>query len=127
MKGHGQKLSRKKEQAIVALLAHPTVGQAATAVGIGESTMFRWLQRDDFRQAYRLSRHEALGQALARMHAAASEAVSTLREVMTDTTAPASTRVSAARSVVELAIKAVELEDIEARVAELERRTEQCT
>jgi hypothetical protein len=48
-------------------------------------------------------------------------AVSVLAKIMLDTTAPASTRVRAADSVLDHAAKAIEIEDIEVRVAELER------
>jgi len=44
-----------------------------------------------------------------------------LRDVMNDTESPASARVSAARAILEIAVKAVELEDLEARIEELER------
>ena len=44
----------------------------------------------------------------------------TLRSVMQDAEAPASARVSAAKTVLETAIKAVELEDLEARIVALE-------
>jgi len=43
---------------------------------------------------------------------------------MVDATAPASTRARAADSVLDHSAKAIELEDIEARVAELERAVE---
>jgi len=43
---------------------------------------------------------------------------------MVDTNSPASTRVRAANSVLDHAAKAIELEDIEQRVSELERAAE---
>jgi phage shock protein A len=43
---------------------------------------------------------------------------------MVDPAAPASTKVRAADSVLDHSAKAIELEDIEARVAELERQAE---
>jgi hypothetical protein len=43
---------------------------------------------------------------------------------MVDPNAPASTRVRAADSVLDHGAKAIEIEDIEARVAELERATQ---
>src|SRR6185312_4812372 len=52
-RGHGDKLGRKAEAAIVALLAHPTMPEAAKAAGVSETTLWRWLQRDDFRKKYR--------------------------------------------------------------------------
>jgi len=49
-----------------------------------------------------------------------SAAVATLGKVMVDQGAPASTRVRAAEAIINHAAKAIELEDIEARVTELE-------
>jgi hypothetical protein len=53
-----------------------------------------------------------------------SAAVSTLGKIMVDPNAPASTRVRAAESILNHTAKAIEIEDIEARVAELERAAE---
>src|SRR5690554_5476893 len=116
----GEKLSRKQEQAIAALLMAPTIAEAANETGIGERTLFRWLQRDDFRRAYRLARQEAMRQAIARLQQAARDAVDTLSAVMRDDTVPATNRVAASRAVLEFALKGAELEDLEARVADLE-------
>lgn len=40
-RGHGDKLGRKAEAAIVTLLAHPTMPDAARAAGISETTLWR--------------------------------------------------------------------------------------
>jgi hypothetical protein len=122
MNGHGEKLSRRQEQAIAALLTAPTIGEAAQAAGISEPTLWRWLQRDDFQAAYRHARREAVSQAIAHLQRVSGEAVETLRAVMTDAEKPAGARVTAARAVLELAIKAVEIEGLEARIADLEER-----
>jgi len=118
--GHGEKLSRKQEQAIAALLSEPTIAAAAEKVGVGEVTLWRWLQREDFQADYQQARREAVAQAIAALQRASSEAVQALREIMVDSGAPASSRVSAAKTVLELALKGVELEDIERRVTALE-------
>jgi hypothetical protein len=55
------------------------------------------------------------------MQQASGAAVSTLLKIMIDSSAPASTRVRAADSVLDHAAKAIELEDIEARVTALEQ------
>jgi hypothetical protein len=39
MAGHGEKLSRKREQAIAALLSASTLVEAAKAAGIGDRTL----------------------------------------------------------------------------------------
>ena len=51
---------------------------------------------------------------------ATGEAVATLRQVMQTADAPASAKVSAAKTILETAVKAVELEDLEARIVALE-------
>lgn len=59
-------------------------------------------------------------QAIAQVQAATGEAVETLRKVMQDADASASAKVAAAKAILETAIKAVELEDLEARIVALE-------
>jgi hypothetical protein len=115
------KFGRKQEEAIAALLSQPTVEQAARAVNIGTRTLLRWLQLPEFKAAYHKARREAFGQATARLQQASGAAVMTLLKIMIDTNAPASTRVRAADSVLDHAAKAIEIEDIEARVAALEQ------
>jgi len=118
----GDKLTTKQEGAIVALLASPSIAEAAKKVGIGTRTLFRWLQDPAFREAYRDARRETVSHAIAMLQAGAMEAVETLRNVMRDAEANAATKVSAAKAVLELSIKAVEVEDLEARIAALEEQ-----
>ena len=120
MKGHGEKLSRNQERAIAALLVHPTMAKAATAAGVGEVTLWRWLQIPEFKEQYRLARREAVSQAVGHLQRSCSVAVLALTDVAQDVNCPASARVSAARTVLELALKGVELEDLAVRVEELE-------
>ncbi len=122
MTGHGEKISRKTEEAIAALLTHATVAEAAQAIGASESTLSRWLKRDDFQEQYRHARREAVNQAIAGLQQGAGEAVQTLRTVMKDATLSAAARVSAAKTVLELALEAAELADLTARVKTLEER-----
>jgi hypothetical protein len=61
------------------------------------------------------------GQATSRLQQASGAAVATLVKIMVDPNAPASPRVRAADSVLDHAAKAIEIEDIEARLAALER------
>src|SRR6266478_8119300 len=57
MSGQGDKLSRKQEQGISALLLHLTLLEAATAIGVDERTLRRWLREDTtFQAAYREAR-----------------------------------------------------------------------
>jgi transposase-like protein len=124
MAGHGEKFGRKKEEAIAALLSQRNLEDAARAVGIGTRTLLRWMQVPEFSAAYRKARWDAVSQSTARLQQATGAAASTLLKIMVDQNTPASTRVRAAECVMNHAMKAIELEDIEARVSELERATE---
>ena len=121
MKGHGEKLTRKQEQAIAALLVEPTIQAAAKVAGVGDATLWRWMQTDDFQAAYRQAKQKVVGHAITQVQQAAGEAVETLRQVMSDPENPASSRVTAAKAVLETALKTVELEDLIARVEKLEQ------
>jgi hypothetical protein len=124
MAGHGEKFGRKKEDAIAALLSQRNIDEAAKVAGIGARTLLRWLKDPDFDAAYRKARRLAFGQSVARLQQASGAAVSTLLKIMLDPAAPHSTRVRAADSVLGHSAKAIEIEDIEARVADIERNLE---
>jgi hypothetical protein len=124
MKGHGAKFSRKMEEAVAALLAHRNHEEAARSVGISPATLLRWQKLPEFQNAYREARRAVHGQSIARLQQATSAAVSTLLKVMVDAGTPPSTKVRAADSVLDHSSKAIELEDIEARLAALEQATE---
>ena len=124
MKGHGSKFGRKKEEAIAALLTQRNIEEAAKATGIAPNTLLKWMKEPEFQKAYRDARRAAYGQAVARLQQGTSAAATTLLKTMIDPTTPASVRVRAAEAIFNHAAKAIEIEDIEARVSELERAAE---
>ena len=81
MVGPGSKFTRKKEEAIAALLTQRNVEEAARAIGIGAQTMLRWLKVPEFQKAYRDARRDAFSQSIARLQQASGAAVSTLLKV----------------------------------------------
>ena len=123
MLGQGAKSGRKKEEAIVALLSHRSIDDAANAVGISSNTLLRWLKDPEFDAAYREARRAAFSQSIARLQQMSGSAAATLGKVMVDPNTPASTKVRAAESILDHAAKAIELEDIEVRIAALEAAT----
>jgi hypothetical protein len=121
MTARGSKLGHKQETAIVALLTHRSIEEAARAVPVSAKTLLRWMKEPEFDKAYREARRLAYGQSIARLQQAASAASSTLLKIMIDPNSPASCRLRAADSVLSHAAKAIEIEDIDARVAALEQ------
>jgi hypothetical protein len=124
MAGHGSKFGRKKEEAIAGLLAQRNVEEAARAAGIGKQTLIRWLKLPEFKAAYLEARRAAVSQSTARLQQASSAAVATLLKIMVDANAPAGARVRAADRVLERANQGIQNEDLEVRIAALERSAE---
>jgi len=116
--GHGEKLTRKAQAAIVALLAHSTIPEAAKSCGVSETTIWRWLQRDEFREKYREAQNKVFDGALGSLQGAATEAVDCLRRNLNCKNPSA--QVQAARIILDYNLKAREMFDLETRVAELE-------
>jgi hypothetical protein len=124
MKGHGSKFGRKQEEAIAALLTQRNVDEAAKSIGVTQQMLLRWMQIPEFDAAYRKARRAAFSQSTARLQQATSAAVSTLLKMMVDTNAPPSVRVRTADSVLDHAKQAIEIEDVELRVAALAQAAE---
>ena len=120
VKGHGSQFGRKKEAAIAALLTQRNLDEAAKSVGVSPNTLLNWMKIPEFDQAYREARRDAFRQSVARLQQASGAAATTLLKIMVDPTAPASTRLRAADIVLAHTSKAIEIEDVEARVAALE-------
>jgi hypothetical protein len=75
---HGDKLTRKQEQAVAALLTEKTVEEAARKAGVGYASLKGWLKRPDFQVAFRQARRQVVDGAVGRIQAATGQAVDTL-------------------------------------------------
>ena len=115
-------LTKKQEIALVALLTHHTSEEAAKDCKISRTTIFKWLQEEPFRNAYRAARAQNVSHAISLIQASCSEAVQVLRQIMNNKDSPAASRVASARTIIETGLKAVEVEEIEARLTALEQR-----
>ena len=120
LKGHGTKFDRKMEQAVAALLTQPNIDLAAKSVGISPNTLLNWMKVPEFQKAYREARRAVYNQAVARLQQAMPLAVQTMLKVLIDPATPASVRVRAAEVISNHSHKAIEVEDVEARVTALE-------
>jgi len=114
------KLAPKQETALLAMLTARNVEEAARTAGVPTRSLHRWLTEPMFANAYREARRMAYAQAITRLQQMSSAAVTILGKVLVDPNTPPSTKVRAADSVLNHAAKAIEIEDIEVRVASLE-------
>lgn len=120
---HGEDaLSAVQHRAVLALLERPTVKDAAEAAGVHKATLYRWLQEEGFQAVYHGARRELLRHVAARLQQISGEAVETLREVMADRTQQGASRVGAARTVLDYAVKAAEQQEVIERLDALEGR-----
>jgi hypothetical protein len=123
MSGHGEKLTRRQEAAIAALLTAPTLADAAAAAGVSHRTLKRWIGVPEFSASYRQARRQVVEVVIGRLQQIAAQAVKTLERNLT-CGQPAG-EIRAALGVLDHATKGVELIDLAARVEELGRLLEE--
>lgn len=121
MTERGKQLEQKQEKAISALLQAQSIREAAKESGIAEATLHRWLKDESFKEAYRAAKREVVQHALCKLQRSAGKAVKVLIDIAEDEKTPASARVSAAKVILETSLKAVEYEDLEKRISEIEK------
>jgi predicted DNA-binding transcriptional regulator YafY len=109
------------EAAIASLLATSTIHEAADQCGVSERTLKRWLAMPEFQAAFIEAKSDMLKAATSKLRREAGAAVDVLSSVAGDTKAPAASRVTAGRALLELAFKSHETEVLEERIATLER------
>ena len=121
-KSASDQLSDAQERAINALLTTRTISEAAQTARVGRATLYRWMRNDEnFRRCLQAARRHALGQATARLQQMAVSSVDALQEIIADSKAGASSRVSGIRTNLDYAYRAIELEDIEERLTRIEQ------
>jgi transposase-like protein len=114
-------ITLKQEMAIAALLSCGSIEKSAKRCDISSRQLYRWLKMPEFANAYREARGQVFGQAVSRLQNITIKAVNVLEKVL-DGKARQTTKVSAARCVLENARRGQELDDIAAQLNNLERK-----
>lgn len=113
-------LPAKQELALRAVISHATLKEAALASGVSETTLWRYMQDEAFSRRLREARRDAVNHAVIRLQRASSDAVTVLHDLMKKEDAPASARITAARTVLDYSMRAVEMDELRTRIEELE-------
>lgn len=121
----GDIITPKQNKALQCLLTEPTKKAAAKAAGIDERTLRNYLATPEFEAEYNKAVSAFIVDATRQAQQALSPALSTLREIVVDKGENATTRVSAARSLLEYTLKLTERVDILNKIKELERLMEE--
>jgi transposase len=115
--------SRKREQAIIALLNTRTIADAAQMAGVSLRTMKRWLADPEFKAQFERAKSELLRTATAKLRREASTCVEVLARIAQDEKAPPAARVSASTVILKFALDAETQEVLEERLRRLEEQS----
>jgi transposase-like protein len=122
MKIREKKLNSKQSKAIILLLEDKSIAEIAGILKVALNTLYKWLETNEvFIKAYAEAREKIFSEALEQLKEASREAVKTLREVMRPGYKE-SARVSASKTILELALKMKEINELEARIKALEEK-----
>lgn len=117
--GHGEKITRKRELAIIALLQYPTIGQAAESCGVSVHTLSKWQRDPNFKRDFEAAKARLFDDAIERLRSGTLKASDALIKHI-DAECPADS-IRAARLTIELYLKTSELRDLARRLEALEQ------
>jgi transposase len=115
-------LTEKQLRVIPYLLSSPSIEDGCKRARVGKTTVYEWLKEGNFRQELKRRRDEMIGRALDSLKANIAKATETLVKHLDSDKEAISIR--AAESIIEFAKQAREHEELEARIASLERKLE---
>jgi len=109
---------------LIALACGATVEAAARQIGISERAAYKRLEKPEFKRQLQELKVDMVQRASSALAAANMEAVKALLELVKPNVAP-STRLGAARSIIELGMKLCEFTDLGQRLLALEQQMQQ--
>lgn len=111
-----------KENIAMYLLTSPTLEEAAKKAKVSTSTLYRLRKKPEFQEVMNQVKKEIFQDTLQKAQGYCMESLEVLRVIMNDPAATDSSRVSAARTVLELGLNSAEQEIIIDKIEQLERR-----
>lgn len=105
-------MTPNKEKALAALLTQPTQEMAAAEAGIDPRTLRRYLADPEFQAEYKKAFSGLVTEATRQAQQSLSAALSTLREILEDSSQAATARIQASRSLLEYGLRLTEITDI---------------
>jgi len=111
-----------REKVLLALIETSSIREAAERSGVGEATIYRFLQDKDFLSDYRSARRQTVESAIAQLQCATGEAVETLKRNLHSEN-PA-IEIRAAQVILDNAFRGLETTDILQRLETIENEFE---
>ena len=109
-----------QEKIIAALLETGNQRDAAQKAGVSVRTVQRYLTQADFITRYNEEKRKILDAANVQIQGALAPSIKALRSIVENKKAPLSTKVMAARAILEYSIRLAEYSELEARIRILE-------
>jgi hypothetical protein len=113
-------LSARQKRFLQALLNSKSAREAARKVKVGEKTAYRWLRQPAFREALAEAEADLLEAATRRLLALQASALDAVGAVLADEHLPPTYRLSAARLVLDSALRFYDVTSLERRLKALE-------
>src|SRR5262245_60499838 len=111
---------RNRELAAATLATGGSIREAATAAGCSDRTINNWCQEPEFQLRVKELRRESVGRAISRLADAMCESANVLHALLGSDNE--TERRHAATKILELGLKAIDIEELTSRIEELERR-----
>jgi len=119
-----KKLTSKQSKAIILLLEGKSIEEVAKAVGCAVNTIYKYLETDLlFKRTLNKAKDKVFIEALEGLKTLSREAINTLKDLLRERHKDTA-RLGSAKTILELAIKTNELEDLEKRIEVLEGKLE---
>ncbi len=115
-------LSRRQEQALLALMDGSSLSLADVArkISVNTSTLWRWMKQEEFSRAYRDLRRAQVERGVARLQSLLDEAVSCLERNLNSGNRPSEVR--SALGIIRQSLEGVDAMDYDSRIAAIEAR-----
>jgi len=117
-----EKLNNRQLKAIILLLEGKSIEEVSKALGIAVNTMYRWLEKEAlFKKTYSEAKEKVFNEAIEDLKIGSREAVKTLLDLMR-TGKKETARLGSAKTILELALRVKEINELEKRIEALEER-----
>ena len=118
----GTRVTIPDEQLLSALLSFGSVRKASEQLGCSRSTIYKRLEREDFKQRYKALQGAIVDGACTNLVASLTDAIETLHAIVLNDSTSDNAKISASDSLLRHGIRYIELSNILDRLNRLENR-----
>lgn len=114
-------LNQRQEKFLKAMLTCSSVEEACRKAEINRNTGYKYLKDETFMTEYRALRRDSMQQVTTRLQELSKKAVSALDEVLEHDESSPNAKVQAAKVILDIAYRALEIDDIQEELENIKR------